>query len=158
MRVAFALPVPSAGAAASSLSRTVKVSKKASCKKANNLRKKVFELGTYVKRVCSSSGSNFTESEQCEMLFDVRLRGTAFTAPLPSFDAEFPVKGTVTGHAGASGAGGQGNIPAGGDSGDTCGRRRSPSASPRSARCEASPRAAELAFASASISGSPCPR
>jgi hypothetical protein len=108
VRVAFALPVPSAGAAASSLSRTVKVSKKASCKKANNLRKKVFELGTYVKRVCSSSGSNFTESEQCEMLFDVRLRGTAFTAPLPSFDAEFPVKGTVTGHTGASGAGGQG--------------------------------------------------
>jgi hypothetical protein len=88
--------------------------------KINNLRKKVFELGTYVKRVCSSSGSNFTESEQFEMLFDVRLRGTAFTAPLPSFDAEFLVKGTVTGHAGASGASGQGNIPAGGDSGDTC--------------------------------------
>ncbi len=89
--------------------------------KTNNLRKNVYELGTYVKHVCNTpySGKQ-TFSEQFEMLFPVRLRGTAFSAPLPSFDAEFLYKGTVTGHAGRSTASGQGNIPAGGEGDATC--------------------------------------
>jgi hypothetical protein len=88
--------------------------------KTNNLKKKVYELGTYVQRVCHNYGSSITVSDQFEMLFAVRLRGTAFTAPLPSFDAEYLAKGTVTGHAGASTASGQANIPAAGEGENTC--------------------------------------
>jgi hypothetical protein len=88
--------------------------------KTNNLRKNVYELGTYVKHACNTYNGKMTFSEQFEMLFPVALHGTAFSAPLPSFDAQFLYKGTVTGHAGASTAKGQGNIPAGGEGDETC--------------------------------------
>lgn len=86
--------------------------------KTNNLRKKVDTLGFFVKHVCKTPPQ--TLSEEFNMLFPTRLRGTAFAAKVPSFDAEFQYVATVTGKAGATAASGQASVTAGGFGDKAC--------------------------------------
>jgi hypothetical protein len=87
----------------------------------NNFRKNVREVTFYAKHVCQTPYAGLqTFTEDFEMLFPVRLSGSAFTARVPSFDAEFAYFATVTGTAGASTATGHVDITAGGLADSAC--------------------------------------
>jgi hypothetical protein len=89
--------------------------------KTNNLRKKVDTLGFFVKHVCKTPFAGpQTISEEFNMLFSTRLRGTAFAAEVPSFDAEFQYVASVTGKAGATAASGRASVTAGGFGDSAC--------------------------------------